>query len=148
MIHQLAARHRLPDRVLGQGPAVGGDDARSRPDAPVRERDVRGDDDVVLPCSLGDPIVRRVEPLRDADELDPPRSAGPERGVRDHVDLEVVAEGDLVRLLLHRAGVAVHEEVQHTRPRLPPDAGAPEARDALDRSSKVGAEREPGERHP
>ena len=114
-----AARERAADRSLAERAAVGSEHARAGGEAARRERDVAGDHHVAAARALGDPVVGRVEVALHDDEFDaqPRRHAHPR--IRDDEDAQVVARGDAVDLVLHRARIGVHVDRDHGVLRAP-----------------------------
>src|SRR3954469_12232202 len=111
--HQVARGKVGADRVGRERAAVRGDDAGTPLHAAVGERHIGRDHDVALPGPLDDPVVGAVEALGDGHALDQGRFRHAQPAVADDQDLEPVAAGDAVHLLLDRAGVGVDVNLEH-----------------------------------
>ena len=81
--------------------------------APGCERDVAGDDDVLLGDVLDDPVVRTVELFFDHLQRQPVSRRVSHPVVGHQNDLQSVALGYPIDLLLDRAAVGVNVDIQH-----------------------------------
>ena len=107
VLHQVAGGQRHADGGFGEGLAAGADDLGARLHAAAGQRDVRGDDDSARRRPLGDPVIRRVKAAVDDDALDHRRLRHQHEAVGHHPDLQAIAAGDTVDLVLHRAGIGI-----------------------------------------
>ncbi|MNR12323.1 hypothetical protein D3C85_1286730 [compost metagenome] len=91
----------MPVRLQRLGPGL---------QAAVGQGDVCGDDDVAGDGALGDPVVGHVGAGVDHHLFDQGLARDIDPGVRHYEDLEAVAAGHAIDLLLHGAGVGVDVE--------------------------------------
>ena len=94
----------------GERLAVVADHRRAGLQAAVGEQDVAGDHHRLRVGLLDDPVVGRVELVGDHHPLDERMAGHPHIAVADHPYRHFAPEGDLVDLLLHRAGVGVDKD--------------------------------------
>src|SRR5262249_38449819 len=106
---------RLADVLLCEQPSRVADHPGALLQAPRCEGDIAGDHDVILADMLDDPIIGRVEPSADDDQMDPVPRWNPHPRVRHQGYLEPMPPRDTVDFLLHRTAIGINVYVQQVR---------------------------------
>jgi hypothetical protein len=108
--HQVARRERHADGVFRQSAPVGRYNIRPRLYAPMRERNVSGDDDGAARGPFRYPIVSCIGMAADDNALDQRRSRNCHGAVADDIDFDRAPLGHAIDFRLYRAGVGVDKD--------------------------------------
>src|SRR5690348_3325729 len=120
MALQVAHAERHSDAVLGEWIARWPEHARASRETTRRERNVRGDGDIVRADVLGDPVICGVRARAYDDMAEQRTGAGAQSAIADEMHHEPMPRRHALDFAFHRAGIAVDIDFRHG-PTMPRD---------------------------